>query len=49
MLMDQWATGVLVERAAGKDDEEVQAELRRELRDLAAELAGPSPTPAETK
>ncbi len=46
--MDNWAVGKLIDWAAGKDgDPKTKASLREELCDFAAELAGPSPSPAE--
>jgi hypothetical protein len=47
--MDHWAVGRLIDWAAGKDgDAQTKARLKVELRDLAAELAGPSPSPVES-
>jgi hypothetical protein len=46
--MDHWAVGKLIDWAAGKDgNEKTKAKLRDELCSVAAELAGPSPSPAE--
>ena len=47
-MMDNWAVGKLIDWAAGKDgNTKTKASLKEELCDLAAELAGPSPSPAE--
>lgn len=47
-VMDGWAVGRLVAWAAGKDgSKETKAKLREELGDVAAELAGPDPSPVE--
>jgi hypothetical protein len=47
-IMDHWAIGKLVDWAAGKDGSETtKARLRGELFEVAAELAGPSPSPVE--
>jgi hypothetical protein len=46
--MDHWAVGRLIDWAAGKNgDAQTKARLKEELRDVAAELAGPSPSPVE--
>ena len=48
-MMDNWAVGKLIDWAAGKDgNEKTKARLKEELCELAAELAGPSPSPVET-
>jgi hypothetical protein len=41
-VMDNWAIGMLIDWAAGKN-EKAKAALREELRDFAAGLSGPSP------
>jgi hypothetical protein len=47
-IMDNWAVGRLIDWAAGKDgDEKTKARLRDEVCGVAAELAGPSPSPVE--
>jgi hypothetical protein len=47
-IMDNWAVGRLIDWAGGKDgNKKTKASLREELCDLATELAGPSPSPAE--
>jgi hypothetical protein len=47
-VMDNWAVGRLIDWTAGKDgDAKTKARLKEELRDLAAELAGPNPSPVE--
>jgi hypothetical protein len=47
-VMDEWAANQLVEWAAGtKGKEKTKDNLRRELNAVAADLAGPSPSPAE--
>jgi hypothetical protein len=47
-LMDNWAIGQLINWAAGKQgDEKTKTLLTKELYGLAAELAGPTPTPVE--
>jgi hypothetical protein len=48
-VMDNWAVGKLIDWAVGKDgDAKTKASLKEERCDLSAELAGPSPSPAET-
>jgi hypothetical protein len=47
-IMDDWAASQLVDWAAGtKGKEKTKERLRRELNEVAADLAGPSPSPAE--
>ena len=47
-IMDNWAVGRLIGWAAGKNgNEKTKADLKEELFELAAELAGPSPSPVE--
>ena len=47
-IMDHWAIGKLVDWAAGKEaDPKTKASLKEELCEVAAELAGPSPSPVE--
>ncbi len=47
-VMDNWAVGRLIDWAAGKEgNPKTKTSLRQELSDFAAELAGPSPSPAE--
>jgi hypothetical protein len=47
-IMDTWAITRLIDWAAGKDASgTTKARLRDELRSVAAELAGPSPSPVE--
>ena len=47
-VMDNWAVGRLIDWAAGKKgNEKTKASLKEELCDVAAELAGPSPSPVE--
>jgi hypothetical protein len=47
-LMDGWAVTQLIDWAAGRGGtEKTKAKLQEELCDLAAELAGPSPSPVE--
>jgi hypothetical protein len=47
-ITDNWAVGQLVIAAAGGDEnEKTRAKLRDELCSVAAELAGPSPSPVE--
>jgi hypothetical protein len=46
-IMDNWATGKLIDWATGKN-EKAKAALREELRDFAAGLSGPSPSPIES-
>jgi hypothetical protein len=47
-MMDHWAVGRLIDWAAGKDgNAKTKASLKEELRDVAAELTGPSPSPVE--
>jgi hypothetical protein len=47
-IMDEWAANQLVEWAAGpKGKEKTKENLRRELNEVATDLAGPSPSPAE--
>jgi hypothetical protein len=47
-MMDKWAVTKLIDRAAGKNgSEKTKASLRQEICDLAAELAGPRPSPVE--
>jgi hypothetical protein len=47
-VMDNWAVNRLIDWAAGKDgNAKTKASLKEELRDVAAELAGPSPSPVE--
>ena len=47
-VMDTWAVTRLIDWAAGKDGSETtKAKLRGELREFAAELGGPSPSPIE--
>ena len=46
--MDNWAVARLIDWAGGKDgNKQTKASLREELCDVAAKLAGPSPSPAE--
>jgi hypothetical protein len=46
--MDDWAVGKLIDWAAGKEGNgKTKATLKQELCDLAAELAGPGPSPVE--
>jgi hypothetical protein len=48
-VMDNWAVARLIDWAGGKDgNKQTKASLREELCDVAAKLAGPSPSPAET-
>jgi hypothetical protein len=48
-VMDNWAVNRLIDWAAGKDgNKQTKASLKEELCDVAAKLAGPSPSPAET-
>ena len=47
-VMDNWAVGKLIDWAAGvSGTETTKARLKDELCDLAADLAGPSPSPVE--
>jgi hypothetical protein len=47
-IMDHWAVGLLVKWAAGgKQSTETRESLRQEISRVAAELAGPNPTPIE--
>jgi hypothetical protein len=47
-IMDSWAVGKLIDWVAGKDgDLKTKAELKDEFCVVAAELAGPSPSPVE--
>jgi hypothetical protein len=47
-IMTDWAVGKLIDWAAGKEgNKDTKASLKEELCDLAAELAGPSPSPVE--
>ena len=47
-VMDNWAVGKLIDWAAGKDgNAKTKAALKEELRDLAAELAGPTTSATE--
>jgi hypothetical protein len=46
--MDNWAVGELIEWAAGKNgNEKTKATLKADLCELAADLAGPRPSPVE--
>jgi hypothetical protein len=46
--MDNWAVGQLINWAAGKESNpKAKASLKEELCEVAAELAGPSPSPVE--
>ncbi len=46
--MDNWAVERLIDWAAGKKgNEKTKESLKEELCDLAAELAGPNPSPVE--
>jgi hypothetical protein len=45
-IMDNWAVGQLIGWAAGKDgNEKTKGKLRAELLSVAADLAGPTPSP----
>lgn len=47
-IMDEWATGRLIDWAAGAKAAEVTKEaLRKEILGVASELAGPDPIPVE--
>jgi hypothetical protein len=47
--MDNWAVGRLIDWAAGQEgNEKTKTKLRDELIAIAADLAGPSPSPTET-
>jgi hypothetical protein len=46
-LMDNWAVTKLIDWATGKGDKKAKEEVKRELCDFAAELAGPNPSPVE--
>jgi hypothetical protein len=46
-VMDQWTVGKLVALAGGENDKATQKVLREEISKVAADLAGPSPSPAE--
>jgi hypothetical protein len=47
-VMDRWAVQNLVAWAAGRDGkDDLKADLTREIRENAASLSGPTPTPAE--
>jgi hypothetical protein len=47
-LMDNWAVGKLIDWAGGKEGNvKTKASLKEELCQLAADLAGPSPSPLE--
>jgi len=47
-IMDNWAVGKLIDWAAGKEgNPKTKASLKEELCEVAAELAGPSPSPVE--
>jgi hypothetical protein len=47
-MMDRWATGRLIDWAAGNDgDEKTKTKLHNELQAVAADLAGPNPSPVE--
>lgn len=47
-IMNEWAAGKLVEWAAGtKEKDETKHKLRSELDEVAADLSGPGPSPAE--
>ena len=46
-IMDNWATGRLIDWAAGKAGETTKEAIRKEILDVAAELAGPEPPPVE--
>jgi predicted alpha-1,6-mannanase (GH76 family) len=46
-VMDRWVEDRLVDWTAGTSDKEFKAQLRRELAEVAAELAGAAPTPIE--
>ena len=47
-IMDRWSETQLVDWAAGtKGDVKTKDALRQELADVAADLAGPNPTPVE--
>lgn len=47
-VMDDWATGHLIDWAAGKGAaDRTRDVLRKEIRDMASELAGPEPAPVE--
>jgi hypothetical protein len=45
--MDNWAVTKLVDWATGNGSKEAKEEVERELCNVAAELAGPNPTPVE--
>jgi hypothetical protein len=46
--MDNWAVGKLIDWVAGKDgNPKTKASLKAELCEVAAELAGPGPSPVE--
>ena len=48
-IMDHWSETQLIDWAAGaKGSDQMKDALRRELADVAADLAGPTPTPVET-
>jgi hypothetical protein len=47
-IMDHWVTGKLIDWAAGKDgNPRAREALSKDITDVAAELAGPSPTSVE--
>jgi hypothetical protein len=47
-VMDHWALGKLIDWAAGKEgNETTKAALTDDVTKLAAELAGPTPSPIE--
>jgi hypothetical protein len=47
-VMDHWAIGKLIDWAAGKDgNETTKSAISDDIAELAAELAGPTPTPVE--
>ena len=48
-MMDKWADAKLIDWAAGKrGNEKTKEAMRGELDEVAAEFAGPCPTPIET-
>jgi len=46
-VMDSWVADRLIDLTAARDATRTKSTLRRELEELAAELAGPDPTPVE--